>query len=312
VTRVLDPSQPGEVKAFLERLLERLVSGLEGADKERRFLKDPWSRAEGEASSGQGLTCILEGGAVFERAGVAFSSVFGRSLPPSATQQNPALAGKAYRAMGVSLVAHPQNPHAPTAHLNVRFFSTEDGTAWWFGGGFDLTPVYLYDEDLAHWRDTARRAMSMLSLMGVASFERACDEYFTLRHRGERRGIGGLFFDDLNESHPFGGSFAHCFSVARAVGEGFSGAYLPLVQRRKSMPFTEAQKRWQQWRRGRYVEFNLVWDRGTLFGLQSGGRADSILLSMPPIARWSYGPPPGLGREEQRLLDALKVPPARR
>ncbi len=309
---MLESAQTAEVKQFLEGLRSSCVTALERLDGQGRFLMDPWTRAEGEVSSGSGLTCILEGGAVFERAGVALSDVAGQVLPPSATQRNPALAGKAYRAMGVSLVAHPANPHAPTAHLNVRFFATDDGTAWWFGGGCDLTPAYLYDDDVASWRLTTRLAMSMLPEAGRESFERACDEYFTLPHRGERRGVGGLFFDDLNESHPFGGSFAQCFAVARAVGERFPAAYLPLVERRKDTPFTEAQKRWQEWRRGRYVEFNLVWDRGTLFGLQSGGRTESILLSMPPVARWSYGLPPLVGPEERRLLEALRVPPTRR
>ncbi len=305
-----EKSQPAEVKRFLEALQSSLAAGLEGLEAQARFLHDPWTRAAGEPSSGAGLTLILEGGGVFERVGVALSEVTGASLPPAATQRNPQLTGRAYRAMGVSLVAHPANPHAPTAHLNVRFFSTDDGSAWWFGGGYDLTPAYLYEEDVAHWRRSARQALSMLTPEGVASFERACDEYFTNRHRAERRGIGGVFFDDLGPSHSQGGPFSHCFSVARAVGESFLGAYLPLVSRRKDTPFTEAQKRWQQWRRGRYVEFNLVWDRGTLFGLQSGGRAESILLSMPSVARWTYGLPPDLGPEEHRLLDALRVPVA--
>jgi coproporphyrinogen III oxidase len=303
------PDHQAAVKAFFEQLHGRLVSRLEALDGGGRFLKDPWTReADGEPSRGQGLTCILEDGAVLERAGVGFSDVFGDALPASATQRSPALAGKSYRAMGVSLVAHPANPHAPTAHLNVRFFTTGDGSAWWFGGGYDLTPTYLYDDDLAHWRGTARRAMSMLSSAGVDSLERACDEYFTNRHRRERRGVGGLFVDDLNAAHPLGGPFEHCFSVIRAVGESFAEAYVPLVARRQGTPFTAAQKQWQEWRRSRYVEFNLVWDRGTLFGLQSGGRVDSILLSMPPVARWRYGLPPRVGPEEQRLLDALAIP----
>jgi coproporphyrinogen III oxidase len=297
-----------QVKGFLEGLLEHLVARLEAVDGAGRFLRDPWTRAaDGERSAGQGLTCILEGGAVFERAGVGLSDVSGAALPSSASTRTPAIAGQAYRAMGVSLVAHPCNPHAPTAHLNVRFFMTDDGSAWWFGGGYDLTPSYLYEEDLTHWRGTARRAMSMLSAAGVERLERDCDDYFTNRHRRERRGVGGLFVDDLNAAHPLGGSFEHCFSVIRALGESFTEAYLPLVERRQDTPFTDAQKRWQEWRRSRYVEFNLVWDRGTLFGLQSGGRIDSILLSMPPVARWSYGTPPSLGPEEQRLLDALAV-----
>jgi coproporphyrinogen III oxidase len=200
---------------------------------------------------------------------------------------------------------HPRNPHAPTVHLNVRSFATDDGSAWWFGGGYDLTPSYLYDDDVEHWHSTARASLPMLRDEVVARMKRDCDEYFTNQHRHERRGIGGLFFDDLNEAHFAGGDFEHSFAVMKALGSSFLSAYVPIVQRRKDQPFTDAQKRWQEWRRSRYVEFNLVWDRGTLFGLQSRGRAESILMSMPPIARWTYGVPKDVGPEEQRLLKAL-------
>jgi coproporphyrinogen III oxidase len=298
-----------EPLAYLTGLQERIVGALSALDG-KPFTRDPWTRG-GDASAhltGSGLTTILEDGAVFERGGVAFSDVRGSKLPPAATQRNPQLAGRPYRAMGVSLVMHPRNPHAPTSHLNVRFFATDDGSAWWFGGGFDLTPSYLYDDDTAHWHGTAERALSLLGPEGYQRVRADCDTYFTNGHRNERRGIGGVFFDDLNEQHPVGGTFAHCFAATRAVGDAFLDAYVPLVERRKDQPFTEQQKRWQEWRRSRYVEFNLVWDRGTLFGLQSRGRAESILLSMPPVARWTYGEPQGMGPEERRLLEALKVP----
>jgi coproporphyrinogen III oxidase len=210
--------------------------------------------------------------------------------------------------MGVSLVMHPRNPHAPTAHLNVRFFSTDDGAAWWFGGGYDLTPAYLHDEDTAHWHATARAALERCVPQGYEKLRADCDAYFTNQHRRERRGVGGVFFDDLDASHPLGGDFAHCFATQRAVGDSFLPAYAPLIERRRDTPYGEREKRWQEWRRARYVEFNLVWDRGTLFGLQSRGRAESILLSMPPVARWTYGLPEDLGDEERRLLAALAVP----
>jgi coproporphyrinogen III oxidase len=297
-----------EVRSFLTKLQLKIVAELEALDGAQVFLRDAWDKAPGEMLSGGGLTCVLEEGAVFERGGVAFSDVRGTALPPSATQRSPHLAGRPYRAMGVSLVMHPRNPHAPTAHLNVRFFSTDDGSAWWFGGGYDLTPTYLYDEDVAHWHGTARRALSILNDATVARLRHDCDVYFTNQHRRERRGIGGIFYDDLNEAHFAGGSFEHCFELTRALGGSFLEAYAPLVERHKDQPFTEPQKRWQEWRRSRYVEFNLVWDRGTLFGLQSRGRAESILMSMPPVARWTYGIPKELGPEEQRVLQALEAP----
>jgi coproporphyrinogen III oxidase len=300
-------SRQSEVKAFLVGLQERILGALEALDGRARFVRDPWTRAPGEGLAGEGLTCVLDDGAVFEKGGVALSDVRGTALPPSATTRNPGLAGRPYRAMGVSLVMHPRNPHAPTAHLNVRYFSTDDGAVWWFGGGYDLTPAYLYEDDAAHWHGTARAALSMLDEAGYRRLRGDCDVYFTNQHRRERRGIGGVFFDDLEPSHPVGGDFAHCFSMQRAVGESFLPAYVPIVERRKDTPYTDAQKRWQEWRRSRYVEFNLVWDRGTLFGLQSRGRAESILLSMPPVARWTYGVPRDIGEPEQRLLAALAV-----
>lgn len=296
-----------QVQEWLEAFHGRLVGQLEVLAGQE-FGRDAWTR-EGEAGlGGRGLTCVMEDSEVFERGGVAFSDVRGTALPPSATQRKPQLVGKAWRATGVSLVLHPRNPHAPTAHLNVRSFVTEDGSAWWFGGGYDLTPTYLYDEDVAHWHGVAKRVLE--PLVGPAGVERLradCDVYFTNQHRRERRGVGGVFFDDLDEGHGLGGSYDHCVSVMQKTGESFFEAYAPLIERRRGQPWTEAQKRWQEWRRSRYVEFNLVWDRGTLFGLQSRGRAESILMSMPPVARWTYGEPKNLGAEERRLLDALKV-----
>jgi coproporphyrinogen III oxidase len=239
---------------------------------------------------------------------VLFSHVRGERLPPSATAQRPALAGRAWEAMGVSLVLHPRNPHAPTVHLNVRFFvaspSADDSApVWWFGGGMDLTPCYGYDADARHFHATCRDALAPFGDDLHPRFKRACDEYFWLKHRGEPRGVGGIFYDDLAE-----GGFDRCFAITRAVGDAFLTAYGPILQRRKDTPYGERERDFQAYRRGRYVEFNLVWDRGTLFGLQSGGRTEAILLSMPPLARWRYDWRPEPGTHEAALSERYLVP----
>ncbi len=298
------------VKPMLESLLNTITRELGRLDG-REFLRDVWSREPGGPLEGGGTTCILEGGAVIERGGVALSDVRGRALPPAATQRNPNLAGRGFRAMGVSLVIHPRNPFVPTSHLNVRFFTTEDGEAWWFGGGFDLTP-YFYDEsDERHWHSVARATCGPYGGEATAQKLSAdCDEYFTLKHRQERRGVGGLFYDDLNQAHPLGGSFEKCLAFTTAVGHAYLDAYVPLVERHRDDPYSDAHRAWQAHRRGRYVEFNLVWDRGTLFGLQSQGRTESILMSMPPSASWQYGTPPPPTPAATRLLERIRVPKA--
>jgi coproporphyrinogen III oxidase len=295
-----------DVKPELEGILNTIVDGL-GALEGRPFTRDVWTKAPGGKLEGGGTTCILEGGELFERGGVAMSDVRGKALPPSATQRNPHLAGKGFHAVGVSLVMHPRNPNVPTAHLNVRSFRTEDNSAWWFGGGFDLTPYFHEVEDEAHWKSVSRATCERFG--GATMYEQLaadCDEYFTLKHRQERRGLGGIFFDDLNESHPFGGTFEHCWGFTRAVGLAFLDAYRPIVERRRGQAYTEADRAWQAHRRGRYVEFNLVWDRGTLFGLQSNGRTESILMSMPPGATWRYGEPEFDARQ-RRLMERVRV-----
>ena len=275
-------------------LQARIVEALEALDG-KRFRSDAWQRPQG----GGGLTRVLEEGGVFERGGVNLSRVQGRELPPSASASRPQLAGRPYDAMGVSLVLHPRNPYVPTVHFNTRYFcTTDEEPAWWFGGGMDLTPYYAFEEDARHFHATCREAVGE----HYPRFKRWCDEYFHLKHRGEPRGIGGVFFDDLAE-----GGFERCFALARSVGEHFLPAYLPILERRKAMAFGERERAFQAYRRGRYVEFNLVYDRGTLFGLQSGGRAESILMSLPPRAEWRYGWQPEPGSAEARLYsDFLK------
>ena len=283
------------VREWLSGLQERLVEAIERADGVASFGSDRWERPGG---GGGGESRVLKDGALIEQGGVNFSDVAGASLPASATHDRPALAGAPYTAMGVSLVLHPKNPHVPTTHLNLRYFIAEpagSAPAWWFGGGFDLTPYYPVREDVLHWHRTARDACE-----GVPGrydrYKAWCDRYFYLPHRNETRGVGGLFFDDLNEP-----SFEACFAFARAVGEAFPRAFLPIVQRRRDTPFGERERSFQLLRRGRYVEFNLVHDRGTLFGLQTGGRTESILLSLPPLARWEYGYAPEAGSAEEAL-----------
>jgi coproporphyrinogen III oxidase len=282
------------VRDWLAAYQDRLVEELERADGKARFGRDRWTRPEG----GGGESRVIRGGDLFEQGGVNFSEVAGGSLPASATASRPALAGAPFSAMGVSLVLHPRNPHVPTTHLNLRFFMAEPPGAepvWWFGGGFDLTPFYPVREDVLHWHRTARA--SCASLPGsYEKYKAWCDRYFFLPHRNETRGVGGLFFDDLNAP-----SFAACFDFTRAVGEAFPKAWLPIAERRRATPFGERERAFQLLRRGRYVEFNLVYDRGTLFGLQTGGRTESILMSLPPLVRWEYGYAPEPGSAEDTL-----------
>jgi coproporphyrinogen III oxidase len=284
------------VHDYLAALQARIVAALEQIDG-KAFKQDSWQRAEG----GGGITQILEEGKVFERAGVNLSRVQGPSLPPSASASRPQLAGQAFEAMGISVVLHPRNPYCPTVHLNVRFFCTKAAT-WWFGGGMDLTPCYGFEEDARHFHAACKHALEPFGADYYPRFKRWCDEYFQLRHRGEPRGIGGIFFDDLAER-----DFDFSFALARSVGDRFLSAYIPIVEKRRSVPFGERERAFQLYRRGRYVEFNLVYDRGTLFGLQSGGRAESILMSLPPQAAWRYDWKPDPGSPEERLYtDFLK------
>jgi coproporphyrinogen III oxidase len=285
----------GAVERWLVDLQGRICAALEAEDGAARFADDRWERAEG----GGGRSRVLTGGALFEQAGVGFSDVHGPGLPPSATAARPELAGRGFRALGVSLVLHPESPYVPTTHANVRCFVAEKPGAepvWWFGGGFDLTPYYPYDEDAVGWHRAAREACEPFGDEVYPRFKRWCDEYFYLPHRGETRGVGGLFFDDLNEW-----GFERSFAFLRAVGEAFLPAYLGIVRRRRAMPWGERERAFQLYRRGRYVEFNLLYDRGTLFGIQSGGRAESILMSLPPLAAWRYAWTPEPGSPEERL-----------
>ncbi|MFB9147726.1 oxygen-dependent coproporphyrinogen oxidase [Halomonas alkalicola] len=286
-----------DVKTYLLDLQERLCAALAAEDGGAGFREDAWERPEG----GGGRSRVIEHGRVFEKGGVNFSHVFGERLPPSATAARPELAGRSFHAVGVSWVLHPENPHVPTSHGNVRFFIAEkagEAPVWWFGGGFDLTPYYPVFEDVVHWHRVACAACAPFGDDAYPRYKAWCDDYFYLKHRDETRGVGGLFFDDLNE-----GGFAQCFAFQRAVGDAFLEAYLPIVARRRETPWGERERDFQLYRRGRYVEFNLVWDRGTLFGLQSGGRTESILMSMPPLARWEYAWTPEPGSPEARLYD---------
>lgn len=293
------PQQPDPqaVKHYLLQLQDTICQRLAVADGGGEFIHDAWDRPEG----GGGISRVIGSGKVFEKGGVNFSHVMGNTMPPSATAHRPHLAGAPWQAMGVSLVMHPHNPHVPTSHANVRFFiATPDNAepVYWFGGGYDLTPYYGVDEDCEHWHRTAANACAPFGDHVYPRYKHWCDEYFFLKHRNEPRGVGGLFFDDYNT-----GDFARDFEFMRAIGDSYIDAYEPIVQARKNQPYSDAQRQFQLYRRGRYVEFNLVYDRGTLFGLQSGGRTESILMSLPPLVRWDYNQTPVPGSEEARLLE---------
>jgi coproporphyrinogen III oxidase len=283
---------PGAVNDYFTGLQASIVAALEALDG-GKFREDRWTRPEG----GGGTARVLEEGALFERAGVNFSRVQGTSLPPSASASRPQLAGRAFEAMGVSLVLHPRNPYCPTVHMNVRCFAA--GDAWWFGGGMDLTPYYGFEQDARHFHATCKAAVGE----HYPKFKRWCDEYFFLKHRQEPRGIGGIFFDDLNEP-----DFDTCFALVRSVGNHFLKAYAPIVEKRRDTPYGEREREFQAYRRGRYVEFNLVYDRGTLFGLQSGGRTEAILMSLPPRVAWRYDWRPDAGSAEERLYQEFLRP----
>jgi coproporphyrinogen III oxidase len=296
-----EPSMnPNAVLEYLQGLQNRIVEALELVDG-KNFLHDSWQRAEG----GGGTSCLLEDGNVFERAGVGFSHVLGSKLPPSASVAHPEAAGRSWQAMGVSLVLHPRNPYAPTVHMNIRFFIAEkegETPIWWFGGGMDLTPYYGFEEDAVHFHRTCRDALTPFDKSYYPQFKKACDKYFYLKHRKEPRGIGGIFFDDFNAL-----GFERSFAMLKSVGEAFINAYLPILQRRKDTPYGERERDFQAYRRGRYVEFNLVYDRGTLFGLQSNGRTESILMSMPPIVKWRYDWKPAEGSAEAKLYSDFLI-----
>lgn len=295
------------VRDYLLDLQDRISTCLEQEDGNQTFQEDCWERPPtGQGIRGGGRTRVLFEGALFEQAGINFSHVQGDRLPPSATAHRPELAGRGFQAMGVSLVIHPHNPYIPTSHANVRFLVAEkEGTepVWWFGGGFDLTPYYGFDEDCIHWHRTARAACEPFGPQVYPCYKRWCDEYFYIKHRDEPRGIGGLFFDDLNEW-----DFETCFDFMRSVGDHYLPAYLPLVQRRQEISYGERERNFQLYRRGRYVEFNLVYDRGTLFGLQSGGRTESILMSLPPQVAWRYNWQPEPDTPEAELYEVFLKP----
>jgi coproporphyrinogen III oxidase len=283
------------VKAYLLQLQDNICQALEGEEPQARFHEDQWQYEGG----GGGRTRVLAGGETFEQGGVNFSHVTGINLPAAATQHRPELAGRSFQAVGVSLVIHPRNPYVPTSHANVRFFLAEkegEAPVWWFGGGFDLTPYYPFEEDVLHWHRVSRDACQAFGDEAYPRFKQWCDEYFFLKHRNETRGVGGLFFDDLNEW-----DFERSFAFQRSVGDHYIPAYLPIVQKRKNTPYGERERDFQLYRRGRYVEFNLIYDRGTIFGLQSGGRTESILMSLPPVAHWRYNWKPEPGSAEDNL-----------
>ena len=290
------------VETYLTTLQSRICERLELIDQSAGFATESWDRPEG----GGGISRVLADGNVIEKGGVNFSHVVGSSMPASATQHRPELAGRSFRALGVSLVIHPRNPHAPTSHANVRMFMAEKPGAepvWWMGGGFDLTPYYGYEEDAVFWHTQAKAACDPFGDGVYPRFKQWCDDYFYIPHRQEPRGVGGLFYDDLNEW-----GFDQTFAFMRSVGDGFLNAYAPILERRKDTSWTEEERQWQLYRRGRYVEFNLVHDRGTLFGLQTNGRTEAILMSLPPLVRWEYGLTPGEGTPEARLMSDFLPP----
>jgi len=291
-----------EARAWFVDLQARIVSSLEAIDG-KSFRRDEWARPEG----GGGISRLIEEGAVLERGGVNFSHVRGEKLPPSASALRPGIAGRPWEAMGVSLVLHPRNPYAPTVHLNVRLFvahatARDAEDVWWFGGGMDLTPYYGFAEDAIHFHRACHDALAPFGDDVHAKYKKWCDEYFFLKHRSEPRGIGGIFYDDLSE-----GGFDRCFALTQSVGEHYLAAYAPILERRKDLPYGERERDFQAYRRGRYVEFNLVWDRGTLFGLQSGGRTEAILMSLPPVVKWRYDWKPEPGTPEARLYTDFLV-----
>jgi len=299
----MDTPDINAVKAYLLDLQDRICAGLEAEDGDKTFAEDNWTR---ESGAGGGRTRVLTGGAVFEQAGINFSHVEGDSMPSAATAHRPELIGRSFQAMGVSLVIHPHNPYIPTSHANVRFFIAEKEGAdpvWWFGGGFDLTPYYGNDEDVIHWHQTSKDACADFGDDTYARFKKWCDEYFYLKHRNEPRGVGGLFFDDLNEW-----GFDKSFAFMQSVGDHYLPAYQPIVAKRKNVEYGERERDFQLYRRGRYVEFNLVFDRGTLFGLQTGGRTESILMSLPPLVKWRYNWTPDAGTPEEKLYKHYLVP----
>ncbi|MDB2589833.1 oxygen-dependent coproporphyrinogen oxidase [Candidatus Thioglobus sp.] len=292
-----------QIKQYLLSLQADICTQLEQVDGQATFIKDEWEKPN---NAGNGLTRVLTKGSAFEQAGVNFSIVHGDNMPASATALRPELAGRSFSALGVSLVIHPNNPYAPTSHANVRFFIAEkagEDPIWWFGGGFDLTPYYGFDEDAILWHQTAKEACDPFGAELYPKYKKWCDDYFYMKHRDEQRGIGGLFFDDLNE-----GGFDQCFAFVRSVGDSYINAYRPIIEKRKDMPFTDHERQFQLYRRGRYVEFNLVYDRGTLFGLQTGGRTESILMSLPPLVRWEYQYEPKPNTPEAQLYDKFLKP----
>lgn len=297
-----DQVNSSAVESYLLNLQQEICSVLENVDGGAQFREDVWQRGAG----GGGRTRILDGGAVLEKAGVNFSHISGETLPASASIRRSELNGCGFEVMGVSVVVHPLNPYVPTSHMNVRFFvapGASGGPVWWFGGGFDLTPYYGFEEDAVHWHRAAREACAPLGAEAYPKYKKWCDEYFYIKHRNEARGIGGLFFDDLND-----GGFNRCFEFTRSVGDNYLAAYLPIVERRKDTPYGDRQRDFQCYRRGRYAEFNLVYDRGTLFGLQSGGRTESILMSLPPLVAWRYDWRPAPGSEEALLYESYLQP----
>ena len=292
------------VRDYLLSLQDNICQQLEMVDGQEKFVEDAWERTDGLA--GGGRTRVLNDGAVFEQVGVNFSHVRGTRMPASATANRPELAGRRFEAIGVSLVIHPKNPYAPTSHTNVSFFIAEkegEEPIWWFGGGYDLTPYYGFEEDAIHWHQTAKNACDPFGDDVYPKLKTWCDDYFYLKHRDETRGAGGLFFDDLNE-----GGFEHCFAFLQSVGNSYIDAYVPIVKRRKDTSYGERERNFQLYRRGRYVEFNLVYDRGTLFGLQSGGRTESILMSLPPLVKWRYNWQPEPGTDEAKLYEVFLKP----
>ena len=302
MTKAVESPNISSIEQWLISFQDSVCDSLEGRDGSAKFIEDKWERT----GFGFGRTKIMSQGAVFEQAGVNFSSVKGEALPPAATAKRPELVGRSFRAMGVSIVVHPNNPYVPTTHANLRFIRADkDGEepVWWFGGGFDLTPYYGFEEDAIFWHTAARDACSKYGEDVYPKFKQWCDDYFYIKHRNEQRGIGGIFFDDLNQW-----SFDTCFEFVRGVGIGFLKGYLPIVDLRRNTQYSDNEREFQLYRRGRYVEFNLVYDRGTLFGLQSGGRTESILMSLPPLVRWSYSCVPEPGSEEARLLDYFLKP----